>query len=141
MSCRSWILYCVFRAFYIWTRGKEAWKYLRKGYYHRIKCSAANFLAALMWKRPLNSATLATSTHRRPEGMSDGTNTQVVAWMINKCTVKIIKTELYNVKDLPWRRDRKFWKRKHYSSLNHICNYFQSIYTRTYLLKLCRGPI
>ena len=25
-------------------------KYLRKSYYHRIKCSAANPLVALMWK-------------------------------------------------------------------------------------------
>ena len=29
---------------------REAMKYLRESYYHHIKCSAANFLAALMWK-------------------------------------------------------------------------------------------
>ena len=28
---------------------------LGKSCYHRIKCTAATFLAALMWKRPLNS--------------------------------------------------------------------------------------
>ena len=54
-------------------------KYLRESCYHRIKCSAANFLAALMWRRPLNNATLATSTHKKPERVSDGTDTQVVA--------------------------------------------------------------
>ena len=30
-------------------------KYLGESYYHRIKCTAAAFLAALMWRRPLNS--------------------------------------------------------------------------------------
>ena len=32
------------------TGQKEAMKYLRETYYHRIKCSAANSLAALMRK-------------------------------------------------------------------------------------------
>ena len=61
------------------TRRMEARKYLRKGCCHRIKCSIANFLAALMWRRLLNSAVLATPTHRGPEGVSNGTSTQVVA--------------------------------------------------------------
>ena len=50
-------------------------KYLRKGCYHRIKCSAANFLVALMLKRPLNSITLATPTYRGPMKVSYGTST------------------------------------------------------------------
>ena len=33
----------------------RTWKYLRENYYHRIKCTAAAFLAPLMWRRPLNS--------------------------------------------------------------------------------------
>ena len=61
------------------TRGIEIQKYLKKGYYHRIKCIATNFLTTLMWRRLLNITVLATSTHRRPEGVSDGTSTQVVA--------------------------------------------------------------
>ena len=32
------------------TGQKEAMKYLKKNCYHRIKCSVANSLAALMWK-------------------------------------------------------------------------------------------
>ena len=32
-------------------------------------------------------------------------------------------------------------ERKHCSSLSHICNHFQSICTRMYLLRLCRGQI
>ena len=83
-------------------------KYLRKSCCHHIEYSTTNFLAAFMWRRPLNSAALATPTHRGPEGVSDETNTQVVAWMINKCRIKIIKKELYNVRDPPWRGNWKF---------------------------------
>ena len=56
-------------------RRKGTQKYLRKSCYHRIECTAATFLAALMWKRPLNSVVLATTTHRKPERVSDGTST------------------------------------------------------------------
>ena len=35
-----------------WIRTR---KYLGKSYYHRIKCTTAAFLVALMWRRPLNS--------------------------------------------------------------------------------------
>ena len=41
----------------------------------------------------------------------------------------------------PKRRRSEICKRKHCSNLNHIYNYFQSIYTRIYLLGLCRGKI
>ena len=59
----------------------EAWwqNNSRKSFCLFIKCSATNTLAALMWRKPLNSVVLATPTHRRPEGESDGTSTQVVA--------------------------------------------------------------
>ena len=83
------------------VRRKETQKYLKKGYYHRIKCIVATFLAAFMWRRPLNSAALATTTHRKPKKVSDGTGTQVRAQMINKCRMKMIQRELYNMKDPP----------------------------------------
>ena len=89
------------------TKRMEARKYLRKSCCHRIKCSAANFLAAFMWRRPLNSIVLATITHKRPERVSDRTNNQVVAQMTNKCMIKIIQEELYNVRDPSWIGDRK----------------------------------
>ena len=41
----------------------------------------------------------------------------------------------------PKRRGSEICKRKHYSRLNRICNHFQSIYTRIYLLGLYRGQI
>ena len=61
------------------TGGMKVQKYLRKGCCHRIKCSAANFLTTLMWRRPLNSAALTTPTHREPERVPNGTNTKIVA--------------------------------------------------------------
>ena len=38
-------------------------------------------------------------------------------------------------------RGLEICKRKHCSSLSHICNHFQLIYSRTYLLGLCWGQI
>ena len=76
-------------------------KYLRKSCYNRIKCIAATFLAAFMWRRPLNSAALATTTHRRLKGVSDGMGTQVGTQMINKCRIKMAQKRLYNVRDPP----------------------------------------
>ena len=52
-------------------------KYLRENYYHRIECTATTFLAAFMLRKPLNSVVLATTTHRKLERVSDGTDTQV----------------------------------------------------------------
>ena len=71
------------------TRRKETQKYLRERCHHRIKCTAATFLAAFMWRRPLNSTALATTTHRKLKRVSDGTGTQVRAQMINKCKMKM----------------------------------------------------
>ena len=69
-------------------------KYLRKSCYHCIKCIVTTFLVPFMWRRPLNSAALATTTHRRLKGVSDGMGTQVWIQMINKCRVKMIRNEL-----------------------------------------------
>ena len=60
-------------------------KYLRKSCYHRIECTAATFLAAFMWRRPLNNATFATTIHRKPKRVFDETGTQVKSQIINKC--------------------------------------------------------
>ena len=53
-----------------------------------------------MWRGPLSSAALATTTHRRLKGVFDGMNTQVEAQMINKCRIKMAKGGLYNGRDL-----------------------------------------
>ena len=56
---------------------------------------AATFLAALMWRGLVNSVGLATTTHRKMEGMSDGTGTQVKVQMINKCKALMTSRGLY----------------------------------------------
>ena len=58
-------------------RRKGTPKYLRKSCYHRIKCTEATFLATFMWRILLNSAALATTTHKKPKRVFDGTGTQV----------------------------------------------------------------
>ena len=68
----------------------EARKYPGKSCYHHIEYSVANSLTAFMWRRPLNSAALVAPTHKRLMRVSDGTSTQVVAWMISKWTAKIV---------------------------------------------------
>ena len=76
-------------------------KYLRESCYHRIKCIATTFLVAFMLRRPLNSAVLATTTHRKLEKVFDEIDTQVKAQIINKCRIKMAPRELYNVRDPP----------------------------------------
>ena len=89
------------------TRRRGSHKYLRESCYHHIECIAIIFLAAFMWKRPLNSVALATTTHKKPRRVSDGIDTQVRAQIINKCRIKMVQRELYNVRNLPWGGDRK----------------------------------
>ena len=83
------------------TRKRGTQKYLRESCYHSIECTAATFLTAFMWRRPLNSIALATTTHRKPNRVSNGTDTQVRVQMINKCRIKMVQKELYNVRDPP----------------------------------------
>ena len=52
-----------------------------------------------MWKRSLNSITLAITTHRKLEEVSDKTGTQVKAQMVDKCRVKMVEREVYNVRN------------------------------------------
>ena len=82
-------------------RKKKTQKYLRESCYHRIKCTAATFLAIFMWRRPLNSAVLAATTHRKLKNVSDETDTQVRDQIVNKCRIKMVQRELYNVRDPP----------------------------------------
>ena len=89
------------------TRIREIQKYLRESCYHRIAYIAATFLAVFMWRKPLNSVASVTTTHKKSKRVSDGTGTQIRAQMINKCRIKMIQRELYNVRDPPWGRDRK----------------------------------
>ena len=61
----------------------------------------ATFLAALMWRGLVNSVALATTTHRKMRGVSDGIDTQVKVQMINKCKALITSRGLYKRKESP----------------------------------------
>ena len=52
---------------------------------------------------------MVAPTHKVSIRVSDGTNTQVVAWTIDKWRAKIIQREIYNVRDPEERgiRERK----------------------------------
>ena len=63
--------------------------------------TAATFLAAFMLRRLSNSVALTTTTHRKLERVSDETDTQVRAQMINKYRIKMAQRKLYNVRDPP----------------------------------------
>ena len=52
-----------------------------------------------MWRIFLISTVLATATHRKLKKVSDGTSTQVIAQMINKCKIKMVQKGFYNVRD------------------------------------------
>ena len=64
-----------------------------------IECTAATFLTAFMWRKPLNSVVLTTTTHRKPKRVSNGTGTEIRAQITNKCRIKMVHKELYNVKN------------------------------------------
>ena len=65
-----------------------------------------NVLAALMRKKPLNSAALVAATHKGFGKMTDGTSTRKMTYTINRWRVKIDWKEVYNVRDPPRMRDR-----------------------------------
>ena len=54
-----------------------------------------------MWIKPLNSAALVTTTHRRLDVVFDETSTQVATQIIDKCRMKRVQEGLYNRKDPP----------------------------------------
>ena len=80
-------------------RREESTKDLRKSCCHRIKYTVTTFLVVFMWSRHMNSETLIITTHRGLDEVFDGTDTQVESQMNNKCRVKMIQRELYNVKN------------------------------------------
>ena len=77
-----------------------------------LNARIATLLAVFMWRRHLNSVTLANATHRRPGKVIDRTSTQVKVQMINKCRVKMSQEGLYKLKDSPQKSERKTEGRK-----------------------------
>ena len=116
-------------------RREETQKYLWKSCYHRIKYTVTTFLAAFMWRRHLNSEALATTTHKKPGDVSNGTSTQVISQTIDKCRVKMIQRELYNVNNPLWKGGGRN-SRKNDSNLIYNCTQSKLIYMNAKLLGL-----
>ena len=74
-----------------------------------------------------------------PKGLkevSNETDTQVEAWMINKWKAKIVWKELYKGRDLPWNEDRKIKEGNTVAIKNQTCNHTCEEYIRIDLLEL-----
>ena len=67
----------------------------------------ATFLAALMWRRPVNSAALAITTYRKMEEVFNGTITQVRVQINNKCKAMMASRRLYKKRSPHEERDRE----------------------------------
>ena len=73
-----------------------------------------------MWRRRLNSATLANATHKELGKVADGTSTQVRVQMINRWRVKMIQKGLYKVGDSPRKGDRKKREKKNNIAIRSV---------------------
>ena len=98
-------------------------QYLRESSYHNIECTITTFLATFILRRLLNSVALTITTHRKPERVSNETGTQVKAQMINKCRIKMMQEEIYNVRD-SHKRVIDIIEKKHCSNQNCTYNMF-----------------
>ena len=81
-------------------------KYLEKNCYHHIKCIVPTFMAAFMRSRLLNSVSWEITTKKKLKKKFDGTNTQVMAWMMNKCREMIVQ-ENYIMGNIFHKRGRE----------------------------------
>ena len=61
-----------------------------------------------MWRKPLNSVTLATATHRELGKVADGTSIQVGVQIINKWRVNMTQKKIYKVEDSSWKGIEKY---------------------------------
>ena len=89
-----------------------------------------------MWRRHLNSETLAATTHKKSGEVSNGIGTQVVSQTVDKCRIKMIQKELYNVKNPLWKRWPRRNSRKGGSNRIYNCTQSELIYMNVKLLEL-----
>ena len=105
-------------------------KYLRESCCHRIECSVANSLAALMRKWYLNSTFQSYSYSQRFQEGTDGTriNTKNLTYMWR---VKMKESREYKIEGRPrWKGIGKL-RKKYCSNKSCTCNQLQEIYIRT----------
>ena len=74
------------------TRGRRKTpKYLGKSCYCHIKCIVPTLMAAFMQSRPLNSVSQEIIIQKKLKKKSGGTNTQMVAQMMNKYRGRMVQ--------------------------------------------------
>ena len=110
--------------------GSKTQKYLGESCCrHRIKYIAATFLAAFMWKRPLNSVTLATT--QLTESQRGCLMRQVLKWRLRWSTsveLRCSKGSYIMWETFHEKRIEKI-EREHCSNLNYLFIQLWSIYT------------
>ena len=67
-------------------------------------------MTAFMWSRPLNSVSWEITTQKKLKKKFDGTNTQMVDWMMNKCRGRMIQGDyiignIFHRKGIRTKRD------------------------------------
>ena len=78
-------------------------RYLEKSYYHHIKCIVPTFMAAFMWSRHLNNVSWEITNQKKLKKKFNGTNTQVMAWMMNKRRGRIVQGD-YIMRNIFYKR-------------------------------------
>ena len=81
-----------------------------------------------MWRRHLNNEALATTTHKKPEKVSDGTSTQVISQTVDKCGVKMIQREIYNVRNPLCERDGRNSREETVATILQLYSFITDLY-------------
>ena len=88
----TWVIFQEVPAMKRYFRRVKRWSGCRnilgKSCSHRIKCTAVGFLAALMWRRPLNSI-FNHYCSQKAKKAAHRTGTWVRGWMVNKWTMEM----------------------------------------------------
>ena len=111
-------------------------KYLRESCYHRIECSVANSLTALMRKWYLNSTFQSYSYFQRFQEDADGiminTSNLMYTWR-----VEMKERREYKIERRPRWRGIEKRREKHCSNKNYICNQIQKKYIQELISLNC----
>ena len=131
----QWLLKAQRRTSYV----RDTWRNVRGGNPSRIWLACLEFVSQQLeepskklkkWGH-LNSEILATTTHRKPEEVSNETGTQVISQTIDKCRVKMIQRELYIVKNLLWKRIGKILGKRITNLFTIVHSQNQSIWMKS----------
>ena len=117
------------------TRGRRKTpKYLGKSCYRHIKCTVPTLMTAFMWSRPLNRVSWEIIIQKKLKKKSNGTNTQVVAQMMNKCRGRMVQGD-YIIGNIFHKEGIEKWKRERVAITRTLilclCNLYEHLPSRT----------